>query len=1422
MSRTNKPERKNMKKASSRRGFARASNYLIALAVWLLFLPGWLSAQTLQHRYSFVSDASDSVGGASWNGSVVAPNGGTAASISNGLTLPGGGGPGFSGYVTLPAGILNNTTNLTVECWVTQNNPQTWAEVWSFNNSQSQYIGLIPHPANNGGNMSAAFRNGTEYDAFSSVQFPSGSEQYVAVSFNAATLVGSLYNNGALLASVTVPDTTYIPGTFNTLNNVLGQDPFADPQFQGTLYELRIWNGVLSPLAIAVNSFAGPALLPTNYVPTTVYFNVATTNLLGGQTEQGDVTADFAEPGGTLASVEVTVGVTNWSSSNPGVVTVSSNGLLTAVGAGNATVSATVAGVSGSVVVFVAAVQPTISQDLQPLNVFVGSPVALTVGALGGNLTFFWFKNGSLIPNQTNSTLSFPSIALADAGNYSVTASNVVGTASSSTVSVTVNQQSLDHRYSMDDSNVIDSIAGADGTPLNGVTFSNGMAIFPGTVASGPTATYIALPSGLISGYSSLTFEMWATIQPNGNWNEICTFGDQSGTAGNTYIAVIPHSGAAPNDYRMTIRTLSVERATSGATPIDTGTPVHITAVYDADTSQELLYANAVLVSTLSTTIDIADVNNLNSWLGRSMFDGDAGMKGSIDEFRIWNGPLTPLQIAVNDGLGPNNVSTNAGAFLGLTNVSVGNNPMVGGTSQQATALANFANVSGVPFNVMVTNWSSSNTNVATVSASGVITAVGQGGTLISATALGSTASVSISVLAVHPTISQQPAPQTRYLGGSVQFAVVAAGGQLTYQWLKTGSPIANATNSQFAIIGLANTDAADYSVVVTNSAGSITSSIAHLTVSGPPAGYAGAVIGDGPVAYWRLDETSGTNLNDTYNNNNGTYSGAETLGAASLIFGSSDPAVTFAGGTATVPYNPGLNPSTFTIEFWAEPTALAASYVLALQDRSTGGRRGYAVQFDNVTSGWDFTLGTNNTQFATVSSGSPVQVGTLYHVVASYDGTTARLYVNGVLVNSAPIVYAAVSNAVNLTIASRNGNNAAPATLDEVSLYNYAFTSTQVSTHYALGRSGTLAPSFVSNPFPGGSFKSVVGLPQKITASVSGQMPLTTQWLKNGVPIPGATGTVLTLLSLHFSDAASYTLQISNAIGTATSPATVLSVVSNPFLVHRWSFTTDGTDSISGSNATLVGSASYSGGQLVLPGGGSHVSYATVNIAPTFAASASLTFEGWYTDSVPANWAKVWMFGASTANYIDFTPQRGANGGIPSISFNPFGTEVNTAGQALEPPVLTAGTVYHAVAAYDSVGNKISLYLNGVLVATNNMLGSDLTHINASSGLFGESLFGDPDLTGSLDEMRVWRGVLSPAQVAATDVAGTSSVPDFNVSLGTSLSGSGTLTLTWSSGMLLEATNVTGPWTPVPGATSPYSVSTSGGRMMFYQVQVQ
>jgi hypothetical protein len=83
------------------------------------------------------------------------------------------------------------------------------------------------------------------------------------------------------------------------------------------------------------------------------------------------------------------------------------------------------------------------------------------------------------------------------------------------------------------------------------------------------------------------------------------------------------------------------------------------------------------------------------------------------------------------------------------------------------------------------------------------------------------------------PTISTQPASLTVNAGLSASFSVTASGsGPLTYQWRKNGTAISGASSSTYTITGTTATNAGTYSVVVSNSAGSVTSNSATLTVA--------------------------------------------------------------------------------------------------------------------------------------------------------------------------------------------------------------------------------------------------------------------------------------------------------------------------------------------------------------------------------------------------------------------------------------------------------------------------------------------------------------------------------------------------------------------------------------------------------------
>src|SRR5262249_20989707 len=61
--------------------------------------------------------------------------------------------------------------------------------------------------------------------------------------------------------------------------------------------------------------------------------------------------------------------------------------------------------------------------------------------------------------------------------------------------------------------------------------------------------------------------------------------------------------------------------------------------------------------------------------------------------------------------------------------------------------------------------------------------------------------------------------------------------------------------------------------------------------------------------------------------------------------------------------------------------------------------------------------------------------------------------------------------------------------------------------------------------------------------ATATGTAPIFYQWRKNGADIPGATGSLLTLLNVQTNDAGSYQAVATNAFGSVTSLVAMLTV---------------------------------------------------------------------------------------------------------------------------------------------------------------------------------------------------------------------------------------------------------------------------------------
>jgi outer membrane protein assembly factor BamB len=87
------------------------------------------------------------------------------------------------------------------------------------------------------------------------------------------------------------------------------------------------------------------------------------------------------------------------------------------------------------------------------------------------------------------------------------------------------------------------------------------------------------------------------------------------------------------------------------------------------------------------------------------------------------------------------------------------------------------------------------------------------------------------------PAITQQPEDQSVTVGQPAAFAVVATGtGPLTYQWQKNAQSIPGATASSYTTAPTTTTDdSSQFQVVISNSAGQLTSANAVLSVREPP-----------------------------------------------------------------------------------------------------------------------------------------------------------------------------------------------------------------------------------------------------------------------------------------------------------------------------------------------------------------------------------------------------------------------------------------------------------------------------------------------------------------------------------------------------------------------------------------------------------
>jgi len=215
-----------------------------------------------------------------------------------------------------------------------------------------------------------------------------------------------------------------------------------------------------------------------------------------------------------------------------------------------------------------------------------------------------------------------------------------------------------------------------------------------------------------------------------------------------------------------------------------------------------------------------------------------------------------------------------------------------------------------------------------------------------------------------------------------------------------------------------------------------------------------------GPTTYWKMDNPttgSGQTIIDTSGNGvAGTTAGS---GMDCTVQGKFGGACEFNGSDDRIDNFSTVLADNFSISEWVYFNSLTSEpFVFSEGPSYTTSHYIYVTNTGNV----DFRVFA--TQVAT--SGNPISVGQWYHLEGTYDGTTATLYIDGVL--AATGTGSKGSSSDRFTIGSKNttgGGNFLDGKIDELKIYNYARTPSQIIEDMNAG-----------HPAPGSPVGSAVG----------------------------------------------------------------------------------------------------------------------------------------------------------------------------------------------------------------------------------------------------------------------------------------------------------------------------------------------------------
>ena len=430
------------------------------------------------------------------------------------------------------------------------------------------------------------------------------------------------------------------------------------------------------------------------------------------------------------------------------------------------------------------------------------------------------------------------------------------------------------------------------------------------------------------------------------------------------------------------------------------------------------------------------------------------------------------------------------------------------------------------------------------------------------------------------PAITTQPASQSVVTNSTATFTVTATGGApLAYQWKKNGADISGANASTYTTPATSMGDnAAVFTVAVSNSAGTATSTEATLTVTaeavkpsitGQP--YAKPVTA-GQTATFTVEATGTSPLRYQWKKN-----GTDIADATSSTYTTPATSLADSGTEYSVVVSNDVGTATSSVGSLTVTSVPIISTQPAAQTVTAGATATFSVtaagtaplRYQWKKGGTDISGATTSSY--TTPATSLADSGTAYSVVVSNELGTATSEAVSLTVTMAPVITeqpvaktvdpnATATFSVTATGTApfsyqwqKNGTDISGATSSTYTTpaassanNNESFTVVVTNSHGSATSNAAILSvnvpaAITTHPAAQTAYTSLTAT---FSVTATGTAPLSYQWKKNGTDISGATASTYTTPATVIGDNnAVFTVVVSNSAGNATSNSATLTV---------------------------------------------------------------------------------------------------------------------------------------------------------------------------------------------------------------------------------------------------------------------------------------